>query len=497
MVKISQIKDNIIKVTGKEKYSQNQIFKLDENCFGIVLTAKQDKATLLVYGDKTKLTVGKTIEKYAMDNFVNLYEEYFGSIISPIGQIIHPDSSKKPSKLLGKSHRLNKSPAILDRRPLDIPLETGIFTIDTMIPIGKGQRELIIGDRNTGKTSIAINMMVSQAKKNTKTIYVAVGQKRNSITNLFNLLKSYDALENTIIIFSNPTSPAEQYLAPTIGMAMAESLAYTGEDVLIIFDDLTKHANICREISLSIGKSPGREAFPTNIFSEHSSLLERSGKFSNKYNKGTITAIPIVETVQGDLASLIPSNIISITDGQIFTNVELFNKGEFPSIDIHLSVSRTGSAVQSKLLRKVSKGLKTEISLLAEVKKLADISVNISESLSKKIEKWDQLNNLLIQTGYEGYSNKMIAILLKLFRMDKFKNIQNSIDFYNAFINYCKQDQGAKIIIEKINEENIDTKEIEEQIEFIFTPLTDAASGVKGGIVSEKEFAKLKEVKNG
>ena len=359
-----------------------------------------------------------------------------------------------------------------------------------MIPIGKGQRELIIGDRTTGKTSIALSTIINQRKKGVKCIYVAIGQKRNSVISFYNTLEENDALDNVIGIFANPDSSAQQYLSPTIGMAMAEALAYKGEDVLIVIDDLTKHANVYREISLSIGRNPGREAYPTDIFFQHSSLLERSGNFSKNFGSGSITCLPIVETVQGDLASLIPSNIISITDGQIFTDSDAFNKGLFPAINIQLSVSRTGSSIQSKEVREASKNLKSDHAMLSEIKKFADMSIDISESLIKKIEKWDGINNMLVQYGYLGYTRNMIILLIIMFKKGMLGKLKESPEFSNAFRWLCKNDKIAKNILKNISSNK--NEKLDKQIEIVFGSLADVASGIYGGLFSKKEFNKMK-----
>ncbi|MCK5789038.1 MAG: ATP F0F1 synthase subunit alpha, partial [Chlamydiia bacterium] len=323
MPKISKIKDNIVTISGEYKYKQDQYFKLSSNSKGFVLSATPNEAQLLVIGNPSELKMNTEVSPTSDTSAIEVHEHYFGKIITPIGDVVHPTNNNKESKIFGKGDLESKTPSILDRVPLNRPLNTGLLVVDTMIPIGKGQRELIIGDRNTGKTTIALNAIINQNDKKTKVIYVAIGQKRNSVIQSYNILKENNSIDDTIIIFANPDSSAEQFLAPKIGMAMAEAIAYQGYDVLIVFDDLTKHANVYREVSLSIGRNPGREAYPTDIFYQHSSLLERAGSFNNKYKNGTITALPIVETVQGDIASLIPSNVISITDGQIFTSHDM------------------------------------------------------------------------------------------------------------------------------------------------------------------------------
>lgn len=493
MPKISNIHDNIITIKGKHNYQQEEFFKLSESARGFVISATTEEAKLLVIGDPSSIK-SKTNVKTTKNDIekIEVYDSYFGSIITPFGQQIHPISNKKGKKI-GVGEFDANSPELLDRIKVEKPLDTGMIAIDTMIPIGRGQRELIIGDRNTGKTTIAINAVINQKRTNVKTIYVAVGQKRNSVISTYNTLKDHGAHKNAIIIFSNPDSSAQQFLAPKIGMAMAEALAYQGEDVLVIIDDLTKHANIYREISLSIGKNPGREAYPTDIFYQHSRLLERAGRFNKKYKNGSITCLPIVETVQGDVASLIPSNIISITDGQIFTSADMFNNGEFPAINIGLSVSRTGSSVQHPIIRKAADGLKAQYSSLFDIKKFADMSIDISEELQGKIEDWHAINNVLIQYGNVGYSREQMVILTELFKMKALGKLEDRRKFSQVFKNYCEDNQGAKKVIDDLVAGKLDDKtKFREALKAVFVPLAKIASGIKTDIISEKEYEALK-----
>ena len=492
MPKISKIKDNIVTLEGKYKYRQDQYFKLSSNTKGFVLSATINEAKLLVIGNPSELKINSSVKTTADTSAIEVRENYFGKIITPIGDTIHPITKVSKGKIYAKGDLDAKTPSILDRVALNRSLDTGLLVIDTMIPIGLGQRELIIGDRNTGKTTIALNAIINQRDKDSKVIYVAIGQKRNSVIQSYNILKDNKAIKNTIIVFANPDSSAEQFLAPKIGMAMAEAIAYKGNDVLIVFDDLTKHANVYREVSLSIGRNPGREAYPTDIFYQHSSLLERAGSFNKKYNNGTITALPIVETVQGDIASLIPSNIVSITDGQIFTSHDMFNNGEYPAIDVQLSVSRTGSAVQSKMIKKISKSMKSEHAKLFEIKKFAEMSIDVSDDLSKKIEQWHGMNNILLQFGYVGYSREMIVILIEMFKAGAMGRLKSPRDFSLVIQKFINKDEVGRIIAKKIKSGKITKLELKKAIEGIFAPLALAASGEAGKLFSENEIEEMK-----
>ncbi len=494
MSKIKKIKDNIVVIEGKEKYEENQRFKLSEKTIGIVLNAERNKANLLVLGNTLDIKLNSTVKKIEKQDYIKTYKHYFGKIISPFGNVVYPSSFEEPKKpiLIGKSHIDNPSPSIMDRLKINKTLNTGITAIDALIPIGKGQRELIIGDRSSGKTSLTLSTIVNQKNKNVKVIYVSIGQKKNTVIQKYNFLKLEKAVDNLIYIYAHADSATEQFYAPKIGMAMAESIAYNGEDVLIIIDDLTKHANIYREISLSMGINPGREAYPNDIFYQHSSLLERAGNFSSKYKNASITCIPIVETIQNDVASLIPSNIISITDGQIFTSVDMFNKSLFPSIDISFSVSRTGSSVQSPLMKKVSKGLKKKYSILLEISKFANMSIEINENLAQKVKEWEGINNLFIQYGFVGLKEEMMAIMITLFNLDKLSSISKPSEFSILFRKFCNENKLAKKVLSRINAENIKTPKIIQQIETVFVPFVEAASNKYGNLISSSEYNFLK-----
>ena len=497
MLKIRKIHDSIVVLDGKYKYKQGMLFDLSKDVKGYLISAKEDEASLLIIGDPSLISKNTNVKisKEKITN-VKIYSNFFGSIISPFGNILETNS-KLVSKLLGKRKLDNTSPNILDRVKLTDPLLSGMISIDTMIPIGRGQRELIIGDRSTGKSTIAINTIINQKNNDVKSIYVAIGQKRNSVINIYKTLKKHGVSKNTIMIFASPDSSSEQFFAPKIGMTIAEFLAYQGKDVLIIMDDLTKHANIYREIALSIGKNPGREAYPTNIFYEHSRLLERSGRFNEKYNNGSITCLPIVETIQGDVASTIPSNTISITDGQIFTSSQMANNSEFPAIDIGSSVSRTGSLVQNDRIKNFSKGLKAFYLELYDVKKFADMSIDISEELKKQINNWFGINNLLIQYGSKGYVPEQMEILITMFRMKLLHKIIEKSDFSIAFNNYCQNNYAAKKVIEMIKLGELDDYEkLKEAIKIVFSPLAKIASNIKNGVISEKEYLNMKGINN-
>ncbi len=492
MPKIIKIKDNIVTIKGDNKYRLYQNFKLKDGVHGFVLSANKDIAQLLTSGDTSKLKINQQINELTSKSEVNVYKSFFGNVIDPFGKILFPEAKeiKKSERPIGTSKIFNKPPSVLDRVKLSKPLDTGMLAIDTMIPIGRGQRELIIGDRQTGKSTIAINTIINQPSE-VKTIYINIGQKRSNIIELVETLEKHDSLKKTIIMYASPSSPTQQFMAPMLGMAMAEGLAYKGEDVLVIVDDLTKHANIYREISLSLEKNPGREAYPTDIFYQHSRLLERAGRFTKEnFNGGSITCLPIVETIQEDIASLIPSNIISITDGQIFTSTDLFNNGIFPAINIQKSVSRTGSSIQSEQIKEVAKGLKAEHAKFEEIKKFSNMSIDITDELKKKIEHGENLSKILIQYGNLGYSREEIGILVYLFKTNQLTPISNMSEFSKALPIFMKKDPVAKKLSAKLKTNKLTNKQKEIFIKEIIGPLAKAIHG-DYSVITKKEIQSM------
>ncbi|UWD33876.1 MSC_0619 family F1-like ATPase alpha subunit [Mesomycoplasma molare] len=444
--KISAIFDYIVEVSGKYDYKQKQNFTTQEypEVRMLVISASEDKAFLLV--DNTfldKLKINQEIIELFIDNELTTSNEHFGKIIDidgneifPSPKIISGDFYKRKSKIFGDAHNL------MTVKTLNKQLYTGIIPIDLLIPIGKGQRQLIIGDRKTGKTHIAVNAIINQARNNIKCIYVAIGQKREDISRLYEILKEYDALKNTIIIDAPATSAYKQYLAPYIGMAHAENISQQ-EDVLIVFDDLSKHSNIFREIALLTDKPVGKEAMPGDMFFAHSSLLERAGSF---VGRKTITALPILKTIDGDITSLISSNIISITDGQIVTSADLFDSGRLPAIDIDLSVSRTGSSVQSRTITKIAGEIGKIYRSYKRHLKLAMLDYDFNVETSNLLYKGKKIDNMFLQKGYSLYSNNFILLMSKIVLWGILKDI--------------KEEQKAMIFLNVLIDNNIEANEI-------------------------------------
>lgn len=422
--RIKSIFNYIVTVSGIYDYQHHQIFVLknDPTVKLFVISAKEDLAYLLISNEHANINIGDEIIETNREENVVTDLNYFGKIIDINNNFIWP----KPLNNLPSAKIAQTNPAfglahnLMTVKILNEQLNTGIVAIDLLIPIGKGQRELIIGDRQTGKTHIALNTIINQSRAGTKCIYVAIGQKRESLTTVYETLKAHDALKNTIIIDA-PLTAYEQYLAPYIGMAHAENLSYQ-DDVLIVFDDLTKHANIIREMALLTNKPVGKEAMPSDVFFSHSSLLERAGSFKNRK---TITALPILQTVDGDITSLISSNIISITDGQIVTSTDLFAAGKVPAINIDLSVSRTGSSVQSRMITKVAGEINKIFRQYKRHLKLAMLDYEFNKETSLLLHKGKLIDKMFLQKGFSLFSYRFIVLSTKLIAWGILKGVKD------------------------------------------------------------------------
>ncbi|WP_322960187.1 MSC_0619 family F1-like ATPase alpha subunit [Mycoplasmopsis cynos] len=455
--KITSIFDYIVEVSGEYPYKQKQFYHLENNedVKLMLISATHDKAFLIANTKENQLQIGSEIILENDDARVDTPNELFGNVIDIFGNIILPYPEKTRLSLNASGRKVFElAHDLMSVKTLNEQLFTGIASVDLLIPIGKGQRELIIGDRQTGKTHIALNTIINQAKEGIKCIYVAIGQKREVISRIYNTLKEYNAIENTIIIDAPSTSAFEQYLAPYIGMAHAENISYN-DDVLIVFDDLTKHSNIIREIALLTDRPVGKEAMPGNTFFSHSQLLERSGSF---IDRKTITALPILQTVDGDITSLIASNIISITDGQIVTSSDLFSHGILPAININLSVSRTGSSVQSRSVTKVAAEIGKIFRKYKRHLKLATLDYDFNKETTALLHKGKMIEKLFNQKGFAIYSKQTVLLTSKLISWGLFKGIKNqekALQFLDEIISIHPD---AKVAFEKLtsDEENYD-----------------------------------------
>jgi len=387
--------DGVAIITGLSSAKVSEILEFDGGTKGIVLNLMEDHIGCVVMGDIKSVVEGQKVKCTGNIASIPVGAGFLSRVINPLGE---PLDGKGPISSDESRNIEFLAPSVIDRQPVREPLQTGIKAIDSMIPIGRGQRELIIGDRQTGKTAIIIDTIINQKKENVKCVYVAIGQKMSTIVSVYEILEDAGAMEYTTIVAAPADAPSSlQYLAPYSGCAMSEYYTYKGEDSLIIYDDLSKHAVAYREISLLLRRSPGREAFPGDIFYLHSRLLERAAKLSDAMGGGSLTALPIVETLAGDISAYIPTNIISITDGQIFLESELFYAGTRPAINVGLSVSRVGGAAQIKAMKQVAGSLKLELAQYRELAAFAQFSSELDAATRNQLIRGERLTEVLKQ----------------------------------------------------------------------------------------------------
>lgn len=390
--------DGIATVYGLDKAMLSELLIFPHDVYGMVMNLNEDSVGVILFGNDYLIEEGDIVKRTNRVVEVPVGDNLLGRVVNSLGKAIDGLGEIKYTKTR-PVERI--APGVMTRKSVDTPLQTGIKAIDTMIPIGLGQRELIIGDRQTGKTAIAIDTIINQKDKNVLCVYVAIGQKNSTVAQIVEKLKEHDALKYTCIVSATASEFAPlQYLAPYAGVSIAEEWMEQGKDVLIVYDDLSKHAVAYRTLSLLLKRSPGREAYPGDVFYLHSRLLERACRLNKENGGGSITALPIIETQAGDISAYIPTNVISITDGQIFLMSELFNSGQRPAIDSGLSVSRVGSAAQYKCIKQTSKALKIELASYNELQAFAKFGSDVDEVTKKTLKHGDILMEVLKQNQY-------------------------------------------------------------------------------------------------
>lgn len=408
--RVMTVSDGICWMDGLADIMYGEVVEFECGERGMVLDIQQNRIGCVIFGDYEHIESGSRVRRVGRIASVPVGESLLGRVVDALGNPIDgegylPIKERRPIEF--------HAPAIIDRSPVSAPLHTGIKAIDALVPIGKGQRELIIGDRQTGKTAIAVDTIINQKGKGTICIYVAIGQKETLVAEIREKLKSHGALDyTTIIAVPASGSAALQYIAPFSGAAMAEHFMYSGKDVLIVYDDLSKHAVAYRELSLLLHRPSGREAYPGDIFYLHSRLLERAAHLSMEFGGGSITALPIIETQAGDISAYIPTNVISITDGQIFLDSELFYEGQRPAINVGLSVSRVGGAAQSKLMKQVSASLRTRLAQYRELREFMQFGSDVDDATAKALSSGALLMEALKQGRYAPVPDHMQALLL-------------------------------------------------------------------------------------
>ena len=433
------IGDGIATIYGIDHAMYGEIVIFDNGVKGMVQDIRRDDIGCILFGSDREIKEGCKVTRTKKRAGIPVGDAYIGRVVNALGAAIDGKGDIKSDDYRPIE---NEAPGIIDRKSVSVPMETGILAIDSMFPIGRGQRELIIGDRQTGKTSIAIDAILNQKGKDTICIYVAVGQKASTVAKMVNTLSQYGAMDYTIVLSSTASEPAPlQYIAPYSGTALAEYFMYQGKDVLIVYDDLSKHAVAYRALSLLLERSPGREAYPGDVFYLHSRLLERSSRLSEEKGGGSITALPIIETQAGDVSAYIPTNVISITDGQIFLESDLFFSGMRPAVNVGLSVSRVGGAAQFKAMKKASGSIRIDLAQYREMEVFTQFSSDLDAATKEQLQYGKSLMELLKQPLYHPLSLHEQVITLcaathKIFMDVEVKQIK---EFQEDMLRYFEQ----------------------------------------------------------
>ena len=396
---VAEIGDGVARITGLTDALSSEMLEFENGAVGVALNLEEDRVGAMILGDYTGIKEGDTVKSTGRILSVPVGEAFVGRVIDALGNPLDGKGEIKSEKF----YPVEKiAPGVITRKGVHQPVQTGIKAIDAMIPVGRGQRELIIGDRQTGKTAIAIDTILNQKGQNMKCIYVAIGQKKSKIARIVSELEARGAMEYTTVVIAGASDPAPMsFIAPYSGCALGEYFMDKGEDALIIYDDLSRHAWAYRQISLILRRPPGREAYPGDVFYLHSRLLERAAKLGDEFGGGSLTALPVIETQAGDVSAYIPTNVISITDGQIYLEADLFYKGIRPALNVGISVSRVGSAAQIKAMKKVAGKLRLDVAQFRELEAFAQFGSDLDEKTRTQIERGRRTIEILKQDQYE------------------------------------------------------------------------------------------------
>ena len=407
---VLQVADGIARIHGLENAMQGELLEFPGEIYGMVLNLEEDNVGAVLLGDTSGISEGDTVKTTGNVVEVPVGDGMLGRVVNALGMPIdgkgpiHTDRHRKIERV---------APGVITRKSVDTPLQTGIKAIDAMVPIGRGQRELIIGDRQTGKTAIAIDTIINQKGQGVYCIYVAIGQKASTVANIVKTLTEYGAMDYTTVVSSTASELAPlQYIAPYSGCAIGEEWMESGKDVLVIYDDLTKHAAAYRTLSLLLRRPPGREAYPGDVFYLHSRLLERAARLSDELGGGSLTALPIIETQAGDVSAYIPTNVISITDGQIYLETEMFNAGFRPAVNAGLSVSRVGGSAQIKAMKKIAVPIRVELAQYRELAAFSQFGSELDDDTKEKLAQGERLREVLKQPQYQPMAVELQVIIL-------------------------------------------------------------------------------------
>ena len=456
---VIQVADGIARIHGLEKAMQGELLEFPGEVYGMVLNLEEDNVGAVLLGDSRNISEGDTVKTTGRVVEVPVGDALTGRVVNALGQ---PIDGKGPINT-DKTRQIERvASGVITRKSVSVPLQTGIKAIDAMVPIGRGQRELIIGDRQTGKTAIAIDTIINQKGQGVHCIYVAIGQKASTVASIVKTLEEYGAMSYTTVVASTASELAPlQYIAPYSGCAIGEEWMENGEDVLVVYDDLSKHAAAYRTLSLLLKRAPGREAYPGDVFYLHSRLLERAARMSDEYGGGSLTALPIIETQAGDVSAYIPTNVISITDGQIYLETEMFNSGFRPAINAGLSVSRAGGSAQIKAIKKIAAPIRTELAQYRELASFSQFGSELDADTKEKLAQGERIREMLKQPQYKPmpveYQVIIIYAVTKKFVIDI--PVDKILDFEQGLFDFI--DTKYPQIPESIKE----TKELSEDTE--------------------------------
>ena len=459
---VIQVADGIARIHGLENAMQGELLEFPGEVYGMVLNLEEDNVGAVLLGSQKNINEGDTVKTTGRVVEVPVGDALLGRVVNALGQ---PIDGKGPI-VTDKYRQIERvASGVISRKSVDTPLQTGIKAIDSMVPIGRGQRELIIGDRQTGKTAIAIDTIINQKHENVKCIYVAIGQKASTVASIVKTLEEFGAMSYTTVVAATASELAPlQYIAPYSGCAIGEEWMENGQDVLVVYDDLSKHAAAYRTLSLLLKRPPGREAYPGDVFYLHSRLLERAARLSDKLGGGSLTALPIIETQAGDVSAYIPTNVISITDGQIYLETEMFNAGFRPAINAGLSVSRVGGSAQIKAMKKIAAPIRTELAQYRELAAFAQFGSELDADTAEKLAQGERIKKMLVQPQYQPMPvEKQVMIIYattKKYLMDI--PVADILPFEKALFEYV--DTKYPEIPESIRTERVINEEIEQKL---------------------------------
>ena len=407
---VIQVADGIARIHGLEKAMQGELLEFPGEVYGMVLNLEEDNVGAVLLGDRRNINEGDIVKTTGRVVEVPVGDQLTGRVVNSLGQ---PIDNKGPIETDKYRPIERVASGVISRKSVDTPIQTGIKAIDAMVPIGRGQRELIIGDRQTGKTAIAIDTIINQKGQGVHCIYVAIGQKASTVANIVKTLEEFGAMDYTTVVASTASELAPlQYIAPYAGCAIGEEWMERGEDVLVVYDDLSKHATAYRTLSLLLRRPPGREAYPGDVFYLHSRLLERAARLSDELGGGSLTALPIIETQAGDVSAYIPTNVISITDGQIYLETEMFNAGFRPAINAGLSVSRVGGSAQIKAMKKIAGPIRTDLAQYRELAAFAQFGSELDDDTKERLDQGERIREVLKQPQYQPLAvEKQVVII--------------------------------------------------------------------------------------